>query len=434
MTAIKARRQVFRLVKLLLFLLCLLALTVASLVLLLRNRDGTSLFSSWKTVDPKMAQSMDVFFDDQTPPSLTLEGGDSINVEIGGQYTEPGYCASDPHGNDLTNRVTASINGDFLCYTVTDLLGNAVTEKRSITYVDTTPPEITLNEGSDIHITAGTEFQDPGYTAIDNSDGDVTANVSVSGSVEKYKLGTYTVTYTVSDSLGNQNVVERQVHVDAAPQPSVVEPNGKVIYLTFDDGPGPYTEKLLDILDQYGVKVTFFVTNQDEDYQDMIGEEFRRGHSVAIHTYSHDFETVYASEDAYFEDLNKMQEIIVEQTGQETTLVRFPGGSSNTVSENYCYGIMSALAEDLENMGYQYFDWNVSSGDAGDTTDTDTVFSNVTEDILSNGDNPHVVLQHDIHDFSVDAVEHIILWGLENGYTFLPLDSSSPTVHHGINN
>ena len=93
---------------------------------------------------------------------------------------------------------------------------------------------------------------------------------------------------------------------------------------------------------------------------------------------------------------------------------------------------MSRLAYTMTNMGYRYFDWNVTSGDAGETTRTRTVIANVKE-----GCSEHrvsVVLQHDIKDFSVDAVEEIILWALNNGYTFLPLDESSPGMHHGINN
>ena len=123
--------------------------------------------------------------------------------------------------------------------------------------------------------------------------------------------------------------------------------------------------------------------------------------------------------------------MIYRQTGQYTNLFRFPGGSSNTVS-SFNPGIMSRLAYTMTNMGYRYFDWNVTSGDAGETTRTRTVIANVKE-----GCSEHrvsVVLQHDIKDFSVDAVEEIILWALNNGYTFLPLDESSPGMHHGINN
>ena len=440
MTELKAFRGLMRGLKVILFFIILLVLAIVSLVLMFRSgqtklsgsalANGTAFVSQSQTND---WLQRDLLTDQQAEPVLTLSGDNTIPVEIGGSYTEPGYTAKDSAGKDLTDRVEAVIDGNFLKYTVSDEQGNQTTATRSITYVDTMPPEITLTDGDEIHLEPGEEYVDPGYTAIDNADGDVTANVQVSGSVEKYKLGSYPITYTVSDSNGNTQTVTRTVYRDAAEQPEQVNPGDKVIYLTFDDGPGEYTEKLLDILDQYDVKVTFFVTAQFENYLDMIGEEYRRGHTVAIHSYSHDF-SIYTSEDTYFEDLNAMQDVIREQTGTETTIVRFPGGSSNTVSTSYCSGIMTTLAADLEAMGYQYFDWNVTSGDAGETTNTDTVIHNVTTEVANNGDTPSVVLQHDIKGFSVDAVEDIIVWGLDNGYKFLPLDSTSPVVHHGINN
>lgn len=231
-----------------------------------------------------------------------------------------------------------------------------------------------------------------------------------------------------------------------APPPSVAEPDSeeksvppqtidgeipteRVVYLTFDDGPSRNTERLLDILDKYNVKATFFVINSS--HSDTIAEEFKRGHSVGIHCYTHDYRTVYANEDAYFADLEAIQDEIVKQTGERTTLLRFPGGSSNTAS-CFNHGIMTRLTEAVAEKGFTYFDWNVSSGDAGRATETSQVVENVINGIKMH--NISVVLQHDPKDFSVDAVEEIIIWGLENGYTFLPLTHDSPICHHSVAN
>lgn len=207
---------------------------------------------------------------------------------------------------------------------------------------------------------------------------------------------------------------------------------GKVIYLTFDDGPSEYTMELLEILDRYQVKATFFVTKGDPDYVDCIGEAARRGHSIGIHCYSHWYKKIYANEDAYLADMKKMDEIIFEQTGVHTKLMRFPGGSSNQVSKQYNQGIMTRLEKIVEGMGYCYFDWNVDSNDAGGTTETDLVAENVISSVEKK--DVSVVLQHDSHGYSVAAVEQIIRWGLENGYVFLPLSTESPGMHHGIVN
>ena len=89
--------------------------------------------------------------------------------------------------------------------------------------------------------------------------------------------------------------------------------NGKVIYLTFDDGPSIYTEKLLNILDDYGVKVTFFVTTQFSNYSYLIKKEYENGHSIGLHTASHNFKYIYSSVDAYFNDINKVSDVVKKQ-------------------------------------------------------------------------------------------------------------------------
>ena len=188
----------------------------------------------------------------------------------------------------------------------------------------------------------------------------------------------------------------------------------------------------MDILDKYGVKVTFFVTNQNSGYRNLIGEAHRRGHTIALHTYSHKYADIYSSETAYFADLKKIHDIVVEQTGVEPKIVRFPGGTSNAISKQYSVGIMTRLSKSLSYRGYLYCDWNVSSSDAGSAKTAGEVASNVISGIK--GKNLSIVLQHDTKKYSVEAVEEIVVWGLSNGYTFLPMTENTPMVHHGINN
>ena len=202
-----------------------------------------------------------------------------------------------------------------------------------------------------------------------------------------------------------------------------------VIYLTFDDGPSEHTGRLLDTLKKYNAKATFFVTGRGDDA--LIKREHDEGHTVGLHTWSHVYSEVYSSVDNYFADLYKIRDRVKNITGEDPKLIRFPGGSSNLVSAQYTKGIMSTLAREVENRGFRYFDWNVVSGDAGGTYTSDGVYNNVTSR-LHEGAN--VVLQHDIKDFSVDAVERIIQYGTANGFTFEALKFDSPGMHHGINN
>lgn len=365
---------------------------------------------------------------DLAAPVITLkESGQAV---LPGQvYVEEGYIAVDNYDGNLTGQVHRVEGLDTVTYTVMDSSGNPASVVRKIPYFDPVPPEITLKGEEYSTITCGTFYSEPGFSAQDNEDGNLTDAVALEGEVIWYVPGTYQVVYTVADACGNVDQKVRTVEVQAVPRPEVVNPNARTIYLTFDDGPDAYTMTLLDILDQYDVKATFFVTGSGSNGE--LWRMHKAGHSIGIHTLSHDYDAVYASEEAYFEDLNAVQDIIYRETGEKTSLLRFPGGSSNLAS-NFNHGIMTRLAEAVQNSGYQYFDWNVDSNDAGGAVTAREVTQNVIEGIKEQ--RVSVVLQHDIHGFSVQAVEDIIIWGLDNGYQFLPLTPTSPPMHHDILN
>lgn len=377
-------------------------------------------------------KSREVKIVDTKAPIIELNKIDGYYPKTGETYQEEGFTATDNYDGDITSKIKRTEDKNVITYTVSDSSGNKTSVQRTIEYNDGIAPSITLNGDSDITIKAGTRFEDPGCTAKDSHGNDISDSVSVSDNISTYRAGTYTITYSVTDKFGNETSIDRTVTVEAVKQTATTSSGNKVVYLTFDDGPGAHTQQLLDILDKYNVKVTFFVTNVNSGYENMIAKEAAAGHTVAIHSASHDYKKIYSSVDAYFADLNEMSDIIYAQTGQRPKLIRFPGGSSNTVSLKYCSGIMTTLTKAVTDQGYKYFDWNVSSGDAGGTTSTEEVYQNVVNGMKSH--NVSVVLQHDIKGFSVNAVERIIQWGLANGYTFLPLTTSTEDVHHGVNN
>lgn len=206
----------------------------------------------------------------------------------------------------------------------------------------------------------------------------------------------------------------------------------KVVYLTFDDGPSSYTAQLLDILGKYDAKASFFLVNTGVDMEKLLCRMAREGHAIGIHSYSHDFAAVYASEDAFMDDLYAMQALIFEKCGVRTRLLRFPGGSSNTVSRKYAQGIMSRLTQRVTGEGFVYFDWNVDSGDAYGCHDPERIYQNVIRGIR--GKRRAVVLQHDVNGCSVQTVEKIILCGKDNGYVFRALGEDAPECHHRVQN
>ena len=373
---------------------------------------------------------------DTTAPIIVLKTVPGYLTLPGEEYQEEGYTATDDYDGDITDKVQVRTENDVGYYTVKDSSGNETTVERQIIRKDVTPPTITLKGDASITINAGSAYEEPGYTANDNIDGDITDKVEVSGSVNTYSAGTYKITYTVSDSHGNTATAERTVVVKAKQQTGTSTPGGKVIYLTFDDGPGKHTQRLLDILAQYNAKATFFVVNTGYKMKDSLKAIVDGGHGIAMHSVSHEYDEIYASEEAFFNDLYKMQKIIKDATGVTTTMMRFPGGSSNAVSK-FNPGIMTRLTKAVTDQGFQYFDWNVSSGDAGGVKGTKAektaqVVTNVIKGV--SGKQYSIVLQHDIHEFSVDAVEQIIIWGYQNGYTFEALTPASPKCHHQVNN
>ena len=291
-----------------------------------------------------------------------------------------------------------------------------------------------------MNIVLGSNYEEPGATAIDEKDGDLSEKIVIEGQVDTSKEGTYTITYKVSDSKGNEAVKERIVNVKKQLVYSEVEAQSGssgqagIIYLTFDDGPSSnITPKVLDILKEKNVKATFFILNYGEVGEGLVKREFNEGHTVAIHGYSHDYNTIYKSEEAYMSNITKLQEKIRATTGYNATITRFPGGSSNTVSK-YNPGIMTRLCNLLISRGYKYFDWNVSSGDAGGAQDSDDIYNNVTMNLSKSRAN--VVLMHDFSSNSklLDALSRIIDFGIENGYRFSNITENTPMVTHKPNN
>lgn len=285
---------------------------------------------------------------------------------------------------------------------------------------DTSPPVIEMRGGDSLTLAIGDVMTEPGITAYDDSSIPV---VEVDSDVDLTKEGEYRIQYKATDEVGNVTMAERKV--------KVIRPAGR-IYLTFDDGPSEYTNALLDILNKYGVKVTFFVTGYGDDA--LIKREYDEGHTVGLHSMSHNYSYIYANLDNYWADLNAVRDRVKRLTGESSNIMRFPGGSSNLVSAVYDGGnkIMSTLITQVSERGYKYFDWNIDSNDAGGASTADEVYANVTNGLRNGGE--FVVLQHDVKSFSVEAVERIIKYGLENGFVFSRLRDNSFNAHHGVNN
>ena len=284
---------------------------------------------------------------------------------------------------------------------------------------------ILLHEGEEIRVTCGQPFEDPGWEAYGPAGEDWTEFVSVSGTVKFYFVGDYELQYLLLGEDGQELArATRLVHVEPARLPEVVH-RDKTIYLTFDDGPCDNTARVLDILKKYDVKATFFVICSRTNNMDMLSRIVEEGHTLGIHCYEHLYEIIYKNPQAFMDDFWAAQEVIYAYTGQYAQVSRFPGGSltAQPLSMWFPNGY-DGLREMMHNMGIRYYDWDVQP-EVGRSVEG--VFSN-----FSNPSKPYdgnIVLQHDTRNYSVGALEQMIQWGLENGYTFAPIDLTTPEFH-----
>lgn len=316
---------------------------------------------------------------------------------------------------------------------VEDEGGNKTEKEIEVNIVkDTEKPELTGLHDLTVKVNGEVDYLS-GLSATDNRDPKPEVTVD-SSEVNLKKEGTYTVKYTVKDRSGNTETFSRNVKVlKKVVSKTVPASDEKIVYLTFDDGPSENTKKIIDILDKYDAKATFFVTGNNKKCNKYIKEAYEKGHTIGLHTYSHDYKEVYSSMDAYFDDLNKIGQMVKEQIGFVPKYIRFPGGSSNTKSASYCKGLMTTLVSEVQNRGYQYYDWNADSTDAaGNNRPVSVIVKNATQSKAKNIN----LLMHDTaaKSTTVEALPKIIEHYQKLGYTFKGIDDTSFTPHHGVNN
>ena len=367
----------------------------------------------------------------QTFIKKQLHFKENLTVEINGKFNPNSYISEVEHGSvkDVACQ-SKNLNIKKLGkYEVTYTYKNRE-YTTTIQVVDTQKPvfkgldDLTVSLNTTPDLKAGVEVSDNSLENIKYKIDDRNLDTS--------KEGTYEVTYVPKDSSGNKITVKRKVNV-IKKIGSDKQSNEKVVYLTFDDGPSENTKKIMDILAKYDAIATFFVTGRNQDYNYFIKDAYNAGHTIALHTYSHEYSTVYASVDAYFDDLNKVGQMVKKEIGFVPHYIRFPGGSSNTVSRRYCQGIMSTLTKEVVEKGYQYYDWN---GDSTDASGNHVAVDKLIRNGISCHDNNVMILCHDTQakDTTVQALPAIIEHYKNLGYTFKGIDDATYAPHQSVNN
>lgn len=199
------------------------------------------------------------------------------------------------------------------------------------------------------------------------------------------------------------------------------------VYLTFDSGPDDNTNTILDILAENQIKATFFVAGNDRpEMQDVYRRIVSDGHTLGMHSYSNQYSTIYASTDAFRQDLQQIQALLAETTGTQCVYYRFPGGSNNQISNVD----MKEFARVLNENGITYFDWNVSAGDNSAGCSVDDIVKNVVAGVSRY--KTSIVLLHDGEDqnTTVEALGPLILALRDMNAEILPIDDNTKVIQY----
>ncbi len=324
------------------------------------------------------------------------------------------YVMSEDGGNYLTYRSShealqgnPNVEGKVLEQSVRSVLGNAQAATRLA--------ENTYEQGSSISSAEEVTEVAPSESGADTTGDESEAIVSSETDVE----GTIVPADEETDSNNKDSEIEESA--------GRVRKNTKRVYLTFDDGPSIYTGQILDILNANDVKATFFVIGKDEKYYDYYRRIVDEGHTLGMHSYTHKYEELYESTESFADEVDKLQSLLVEVTGVESHVFRFPGGSSNNVARLPIENYIAYLNEHNIN----YYDWNALSGDAvNGSLSPEQLVNNIMKDVRNNKDS--IVLMHDLQNVhaTVESLQMLIDTLKSEGYEILPIDENTPLIQH----
>lgn len=291
-----------------------------------------------------------------------------------------------------------------------------------ISVVDKTAPVIHLQGAKTVYAkdSRNLEGAEKGVTVTDNYDKDIKVSRRDTNKISDTE---YEFVYTAIDSSGNMSIAKRKIVIATG-----------VICLTFDDGPSSVTPEVLDVLKENNIKATFFILDYSEQSKSMIQRIIDEGHTLAIHGMSHDYSKIYASAEATLENFTSLQKKIKKDFNYDVKYVRFPGGASNTISRNYCEGVMTEAVKKVQEESLEYYDWNVDVDDAGSARTPSEIYNNFVDGILPGVEN--IVLMHDGegHMPTAKALQEIINYAKENGYVFTAISENTTPAKHSVNN
>lgn len=242
------------------------------------------------------------------------------------------------------------------------------------------------------------------------------------------KAGTEADGTETSEGVSEELTEDPEADTEATDIDPATVPEEKRVYLTFDDGPSDDAAAILDVLKEKNVKATFFMVIDDKSRQAVIRRMAAEGHTLGIHSVSHVYSDIYADLESFQNDVQTVHDLLKDMTGQDVKLYRFPGGSSNRVSDVPVDDCIAWLEEE----GYTYFDWNASNGDSSGSGYTAEQLEDNVLRYVHNNSGATVVLMHDFKDCpaTAESLPHLIDTLREEGYVLLPIDENTTPVHH----
>ena len=203
----------------------------------------------------------------------------------------------------------------------------------------------------------------------------------------------------------------------------------KVIYLTFDDGPTrDNTNDIVFMLEDYGIKASFFVEGRDvERYPDRMEAIFNRGHVIACHSHTHEYSNVYSSIDSFINEIDQYEDALIDAIGEENfaqikKIIRFPGGTNNAYleSKEEALGYIAAARE----LGYAVYDWTALTGDAEGNKESEKLIACLDSSLetAKKSGLDLIVLMHD-NVYAKESLAEILDYLIENGYYFDTIDN-----------
>ena len=282
---------------------------------------------------------------------------------------------------------------------------------------------------------------DPEYTEDQNADNnekliETASDISEASEVNSGKISPENIAGNQNSAIDKNNslnaitddhndAIEKEINTDSNNKQAGIYA-GKKVYITFDDGPSKYTDDILDILNEYQVKATFFVVGKSDDKsKEMYRRIVDEGHTLGMHSYSHNYKKIYNSVEDFDKDFTKLWKLLYDTTGYKPSIFRFPGGSDNKVNKNG----MEDFVKYLNDASIVYYDWNVLNGDAtGITYTKDQLIKNVLDGVKIK--KTSIVLLHDARDKknTVESLPELLEALKSEGAIILPLDNEVPPI------